>query len=205
VPLILQGDEFGRTKSAALSQDDAHNSYNYESASGDLAINRVNWIDWRLKDGDNSWSPTAPTYGRELFDWTKGLIALRKQWSHFRRADFAEYVMDARDDRDGRRNDGRFTYAWEGPGNGEPSQLAVIWWGQAGEPDLMVVYNEHWDPFTIGNVADWSQGDWKILARSWFGDDADLCGPADWQTCPDAAGAIEVKGRSMAILISDND
>ena len=205
VPLILQGDEFGRTKSAALSQDDAHNSYNYESASGDIDINRVNWLDWRLKDGDTSWSPTAPTYGRELFDWTKGLIALRKQWSHFRRADFAEYVMDAPDDRDGRRNDGRFTYAWEGQGAGEPSRIAVIWWGQAGEPDLMVVYNEHWEPFTVGNLGDWSRGDWKILARSWFADDADLCGPAAWQSCADAADGIEVKGRSMAILVSDND
>ena len=90
-------------------------------------------------------------------------------------------------------------------GAGEPSRIAVIWWGQAGEPDLMVVYNEHWEPFTVGNLADWSRGDWKILARSWFGDDADLCGPAVWQSCPDAAGGIEVKGRSMAILVSDND
>jgi isoamylase len=206
VPLIHQGDEFGRTKSGALSQEDAHNTYNYESVSGDPAINYVNWIDWRLKDGDTSGSPNAASYGRELFNWTKGLIALRKQWSHFRRADFAEYITGAPDDRDGRRNDGRFTYAWEGPAEGEPSQLAVIWWGKADEPDLMVVYNEHWDPFTLTNLGDWSRGNWKVLARSWFGDEADLCGPADWEmSCPDAGSSIEVKGRSMAILVSDND
>ena len=112
--------------------------------------------------------------------------------------------MDAPDD--GAPNDGRFTYAWEGPAEGEPSQLAVIWWGQAGEPDLMVVYNEHWEPFAVTNLGDWSRGNWQILARSWFGDEADLCGLADWETsCPDAGSAIEVKGRSMAILISDND
>jgi isoamylase len=206
VPLILQGDEFGRTKSGALSQAEAHNTYNYESTAGDPAIDHVNWIDWRLKDGDVSGSPNAPAYGTELFNWTKGLIGLRKRWSHFRRRDFAEYVAGAPDDRDGHRNDGRFTYAWEGPAAGAPSQLGVIWWGQAGEPDLMVVYNENWEPFTLSNLANWSRGDWRVLARSWLGDEADLCGPGDWEVaCPEIEGAIEVKGRSMAILISDND
>jgi hypothetical protein len=70
----------------------------------------------------------------------------------------------------------------------------------------VVIYNEHWDPFAVTDLADWSRGNWKILARSWFGDGVDLCGPADWATgCPDAGGAIEVKERSMEILISDND
>jgi glycogen operon protein len=206
VPLILQGDEFGQTKSGARSQADAHNTYNYESARGDPAINHVNWIDWRFKDGDHGGSPDAPAYGTELFNWTRGLIALRKEWSHLQRRDFAEYLMEAPDDRGERRNDGRFTYAWEGPAEGEPSQLAVIWWGQTGEPDLMVVYNEHWEPFAVTNLRAWSRGDWRILARSWFGDEADLCGPEDWETsCPGAGDAIEVKGRSMAILVSDND
>jgi isoamylase len=202
VPLILQGDEFGRTKASAQSQADAHNTYNYESTTGDPAINHVNWIDWRLKDGDNSGSPTGPTYGKELFHWTKGLIALRKRWSHFHRADFPVYTRE----NGGAHNDGQFSYSWEGPSEGEPSQLAVVWWGKEGEPDLMVIYNEHWSPFTINNLRDWSQGDWKVLARSWFGDDQDLCGLADWETSrPDAGGKIEVKGRSMVILISDND
>jgi hypothetical protein len=45
-----------------------------------------------------------------------------------------------------------------------------------------------------------------VPARSWFGDDHDFCGPADWRTaCPDADGRIEMKGRSMAVLVSDND
>ena len=64
VPLILQGDEFGRTQSGALSQDDAHNTYNYESTSGDARINNVSWVDWRLKDGDSSESPTGPSLVR---------------------------------------------------------------------------------------------------------------------------------------------
>ena len=206
VPLVLQGDEFGHTKSGARSQADAHNTYNYESTTGETAINHVNWMDWRLKDGDTGGSPAAAAYGKELFHWTKGLIALRKQWSHFRRADFPEYIHGAPNDENGPRNDGRFTYAWEGPGDGSPTQLAVIWWGKRGEPDLMVIYNEHWEAFAVENLATWSKGNWKILARSWLGDQADLCGLADWQTnCPDAEGRIEVKGRSMAILISNND
>jgi glycogen operon protein len=208
VPVILQGDEFGRTQSSALSQADAHNSYNYESSTGDININNVNWIDWRLKDGDNSESPNGPTYGKELFHWTKDLVRLRKKWTQLRKADFAEYVNEAWDggSNSGSANDGRFSYSWEGPNDGEPTELAVIWWGKAGEPDLMVIYNENWDDFNVSNLGDWSNGDWKILARSWFGDDSDFCNVDNWEaSCEDAGSALNVKGRSMAILISDND
>ena len=126
VPLLLQGDEFGRTQAGALSQADAHNTYNYESQSGDKTINNVNWIDWRLKDGDNSESPQGPTYGKELFDWTKSLIELRKKWAHFRRAEFAQYAAQAFNGGPdaGINNDGRFTYSHEGPADGEPSRTS---------------------------------------------------------------------------------
>jgi isoamylase len=206
VPLVQQGDEFGQTKSGARSQEDAHNTYNYESTTGDPAVNHVSWTDWRLKDGDTSGSPNAPTYGNELFNWTKELIDLRKRWSHFRRADFAAYIDGAPNDDQGPRNDGRFTYVWEGPADGSPTQLAVIWWGKPGEPDLMVIYNENWEPFSVDNLANWSKGNWKILARSWFKDQPEGCTPAEWQAkCPDAGNRIDVKGRSMAILVSDNN
>lgn len=93
-----------------------------------------------------------------------------------------------------------------GPNDGEATQLAVIWWGKAGEPDLMVIYNENWDDFNVSNLGDWSNGDWKILARSWFGDDSDFCNVDNWEAnCGDAGSSINIKGRSMAILISDND
>ncbi len=205
VPVILQGDEFGRTQSGAASQADAHNTYNYESMAGDPAIDRVNWVDWSLKDGNTGTSPHAPTYGRELYEWTRHLIDLRKRWSHFRRADFVPYIDGAPDDRDGPGNDGALTYAWEGPAEGMPTQLAAIWWGKNGEPDLMVVYNEHWEPFTLGTLGDWSGGDWKIAARSWFGRGDDRCDLASWQTsCPDAGTTLKVKARSMAVLVSDS-
>jgi glycogen operon protein len=208
VPLILQGDEFGRTKSSALSQSDTHNTYNYESTSGNIRTNHVNWIDWQLKDGDNSQSPNGPTYGRELFNWTKDLIALRKKWSHFRRRDFAQYVDGAwnHGSNAGAANDGKFSYSWEGPGDGEPTQLAVLWWGEAGEPDIMVIYNEHWESFSVTNLRDWSQGDWRVLARSWYEDSGDFIDVDQWEAqCDEAGSEIAVKGRSMAILISDND
>jgi hypothetical protein len=45
-----------------------------------------------------------------------------------------------------------------------------------------------------------------VLARSWFGDAHDTAALDTWQTtAPDAGSAIDVNGRSMAILISDND
>jgi pullulanase/glycogen debranching enzyme len=138
-----------------------------------------------------------------LFDWTKNLIALRKRWSHFRRAAFPEYIAGVPD---GPGNDGRFTYNWEGPAAGAPSQIAVIWWGKGGEPDLMVIYNEHWETMTVNNLGAWSRGNWKILARSWFGSGADTCDLNTWETsCPTAGDQIEIKGRSMAVLISDNN
>jgi glycogen operon protein len=208
VPLILQGDEFGRTKSSALSQADAHNTYNYESSTGDARINNVSWIDWRLKDGDNSDSPNGPRYGKELFRWTRDLIKLRKEWSHFRRIEFAEFVDQAWNggSNSGSRNDGKLTYSWEGPGDGEPTQLAVIWWGKRGEPDVMVIYNEHFNALTVTNLGDWSQGDWKVLGRSWLGDEADFCDLDRWETACDAAGSsVTLEARSIAVLISDND
>jgi isoamylase len=161
VPIILQGDEFGATKSGAANQEGARNSYNYEAEPSDSTIDNVNLLDWRLKSGDNSQSPDGPIYGPELFAWTRDLIDLRKRWSHFRRAGFPEYVAGVPD---GSGNDGRYTYAWEGPPSGEPSQIAVLWWGKAAdeEPDLMVVYNESRDPFTVDNLGAWSRGDWKV-------------------------------------------
>jgi isoamylase len=199
VPLLQEGDEFGRTKLAA-GQDGARNSWDWESVSGDAGVNSINWIDWGLKDGNAAGSTNAPGYGRELSDWTEGLIALRKRWTHFRRTDFADYASSARSRPGDGANDGRVSYAWEGPAAGEPSQIAAIWWGRVNEPDLMVVYNENWTPFTVTNLGDWSQRPWKVLARSWLARGSDLCLATDWTTCPDADQTFAVEGRSMAIL-----
>ncbi len=207
VPLILQGDEFGRSKAGAKSRDDAHNTYNYESTTGDDAVNHVNWIDWRLKDGGAQPSATSPTYGPELFHWTRDLIAMRKQWTHFRNTDFVRYVSNVPDDRASKDNDGKFTYIWESPDIGQPIRLAVIWWGKTGEPDLMVVYNEHWETFRLDTLGQWSRGDWKIIARSWYGDDYDFVeNMSSWETrAPDAGTSVDIEGRSMAVLLSSND
>lgn len=201
VPLILQGDELGRTKSGALTQNDARNTYNYESQYGSSHINNVNWIDWRLKDGDNSLSPKGPKYGKELFNWTKNLIKLRKKWSHFRRNDFPTYANNSQK---GTTNDRKFTYTWENKSPNTPTQMSVIWWGKSGEPDLMVIYNESWNDFTVNNLENWSNGNWKILARSWK-QKSDFGNLENWQNAPNAEKTFTIKGRSMAILISDND
>jgi pullulanase/glycogen debranching enzyme len=128
---LQEGDEFGRTKSG-LGQDAARNSYDLESTSDDTAMDDVNWIDWRLKDGVGS--PNAPGYGLELSEWTRGLIAIRKRWTHFRKPDFADYAPNPRSQPGDPGNDGRLTYAWEGPAAGDTSQLAAIWWGQPASP-----------------------------------------------------------------------
>jgi hypothetical protein len=100
---------------------------------------------------------------------------LRKRWTHFRKPDFADYAPNPRSQPGDPANDGRVSYAWEGPAAGDPSQLAAIWWGHPNEPDLMVIYNENWTPFTVTNLGDWSQQPWKVLARSWEPSGQDLC------------------------------
>ena len=54
VPLILQGDEFGRSKSGAAGQAEALNTYNYESATGDASIDLVSWIVWETRPNGSS-------------------------------------------------------------------------------------------------------------------------------------------------------
>ena len=202
-PLLQQGDEFGRSKSGA-GQAVAKNSWEWESASGDAAVNAVNWIDWGLKDGTPV-SPGGASYGPELNDWTRGLIALRRRWTHLRRAEFADYAPTARAAPGDPANDGKMSYAWEGPPAGSPSQLAAIWWGKPGEPDLMVVYNENWTPFAVSNLSDWSSRPWHILARSWLPRGQDLCAASDITACPDAGPSVTVAGRSMAILAAPRE
>ena len=69
----------------------------------------------------------------------------------------------------------------------------------------MVIYNESWKNMTVNNVGNWSQGNWKILARSWYGAGSDFGKLDHWESNPDAGKAVTVKARSLAILISDNN
>ena len=204
VPLLQQGDEFGRTKASA-GQDGARNSWDWESTSGDAKVNAVNWIDWGLKDASADGSPNPPHYGRELSEWTRALIALRRRWTHFRQPDFAEYATAPRAAPGNSANDGHLTYSWEGPPAGSPSQLGVIRWGRPGEPDLMVIYNENWSSLSVTNLADWSRRPWKVMARSWLPRGDDFCAAPDWTSCPDAGHSLAVDGRSMVILAGSRD
>jgi isoamylase len=54
-------------------------------------------------------------------------------------------------------------------------------------------------------VKDWSNGDWKLLARSWMEKGQDFCDVKKWQLREAVGNSITLKGRSMAVLISDND
>ena len=109
-----------------------------------------------------------------MSEWARGLIALRRRWTHFRQPDFAEYATAPRAAGNS-ANDGHLSYSWEGPPAGSPSQLGVIRWGRPGEPDLMVIYNENWSPLSVTNLADWSRRPWKVIARSWLPRGDDFC------------------------------
>jgi pullulanase/glycogen debranching enzyme len=61
IPMMHQGDEFLKSKNGN------HNSYDQD--------NEINWIDWGAK-----------TKNKDVFDFTKGLVALRKKYANFRHA-----------------------------------------------------------------------------------------------------------------------
>ena len=61
IPMMHQGDEFMKSK------DGNHNSYDQDNA--------INWIDWGAK-----------TKNLDVYNFYKGLIALRKKYDNFRHA-----------------------------------------------------------------------------------------------------------------------
>jgi glycogen operon protein len=115
VPMLLAGDELGRT------QNGNNNAYCQDNA--------INWLDWELLQKN-----------RDLFDYFKGMIALRKRCSQLRRANYFE----------GRVNEqGLPEIAWHGcqlnaPGWNDPNSRALAFTLASfsdSEPDLHVMLN----------------------------------------------------------------
>ena len=172
VPMFLAGDEFGRT------QGGNNNAYCQD--------NEISWLDWGLLDEN-----------RDLFEFFKGMIALRKGCTQLRQSRFFEDRVNPR---------GLPEIGWHGcelnaPGwQDSGSQVLAFTLGAftGDEPDLHVMMNmgEASLPFQIPPV----QG------RRWHRY-ADTALPPESAMDSDAATAIEegdylVTGRSIVILVS---
>jgi glycogen operon protein len=172
VPMLLAGDEFGRT------QGGNNNAYCQD--------NETSWLDWSLLDGN-----------RDLFEFFKGMIALRSRCSQLRQGRFFEQRLNER---------GLPEVTWHGcelyaPGWQDPnSQVLAFTLGafEADEPDLHVMMNmsETSLPFQIP----------ELKARQWHRY-ADTALPPESAMDTEAVTPIEeesyiVTGRSIVILVS---
>jgi isoamylase len=172
VPMLLAGDEFGRT------QEGNNNAYCQD--------NEISWIDWSLLDEN-----------RDLFEFFKGMIALRKRCPQLRQDGFFEQRSNDR---------GLPEVSWHGcelnaPGWQDPNcQVLAFTLGafSGNEPDLHVMMNmsETSLPFQIP----------RLPVRRWYRY-ADTALPPQSAMDTEAATPIAdvdylVTGRSIVILVS---
>jgi glycogen operon protein len=172
VPMFLAGDEFGRT------QGGNNNAYCQD--------NEISWLDWGLLEGH-----------RGLFEFFKGMIALRKRCAQLRQSNFFEGRVNPR---------GVPEVGWHGcelnaPGWQDPvSQVLAFTLGAFNpkEADLHVMMNmgETSLPFQIP----------ALQGRHWYRY-ADTSLPGESAMDIGASTKIEagdylVTGRSIVILLS---
>lgn len=172
VPMLMAGDEFGR------SQGGNNNAYCQD--------NEISWLDWSLLD--ENW---------ELFEFFKGMIALRKRCSQLRQAAFFGDQLNER---------GLPEIAWHGcelnaPGWDDPSCRVLAFTAGAfveGEPDLHVMMNMSGEnlPFQIPVL---QGGHWYRYADTALAGGSAIDSKA--ATVIDESDYL-VTGRSIVILVS---
>jgi isoamylase len=186
VPMLLHGDERGRT------QGGNNNAYCQDNA--------ISWLDWSL-DQDR----------RALLEWTRRLIAFRKEHPVLHRGTFfqgreihGEHIKDI----EWYRPDGEQMGASEWS-DGLVRCLGMLLNGQLineldanGRPIrddvLLLLFNAHYEPisFTLPGVADGPQ--WRALL--------DTAHPEGLPEAPLPAGAqYQIEGRSLAVLGQSGD
>jgi glycogen operon protein len=178
VPMILMGDEVGRT------QYGNNNSYCLD--------NEISWMDWGLENRN-----------AELLRFTSLMVRFRRAHSTLRKNWFYEH----RDRVGSGKPDISFhgTEVWRPDFSPGSRTLAFLLCGKHGDPphrDIYVAMNTYWDglPFRLpdaggGNV-------WKVAVNT------SMPSPQDIYELPDAPrlenqDEVIVGGRSVVILVSD--
>jgi glycogen operon protein len=187
VPMLLSGDELGRT------QRGNNNAYCQD--------NELSWIDW----------PAAAENGGELLDYTRRLIKLRREHPVFRRRRF----FQGRAHRTGAEGKDLAWYTpagremsdadWDA---GFARSLMVHLNGKAiTEPDarglpvvddsFLMLFNGHWEPltFTVPEELD-----------PWWAVEVDTAIPyTEFRSLIKAGAPIEVEGRALLVLRGAED
>jgi glycogen operon protein len=164
VPLLLAGDEFGRTQ--------------YGNNNAYCQDNETSWVDWTLAEKNAS-----------LLRFTRMMIALRKRFFALTREQLV----------------GRVT--WHGTKPGEPDWtgqkrvLAFQLRGVAGQPDLCLLFNAHWEWQKYALPPHGGQWGWRRLV------DTNLPSPDDIVEVKDAvplrpADQYVAAPRSAVILVA---
>jgi isoamylase len=174
VPLLLGGDEFGR------SQNGNNNAYCQD--------NELTWFDW-----------SAVTQNADLVDFTAHLCRLREQHPVFRRRQFLTGKpahQTGRDDLDWYRPDGG---AMTGQNWGDSTALALTMalsgdTGDDAHPDdpFLVMFNAWWEPLDFSVPDPLRDLSWQI--------EIDTNDPATTGRPVDPARPVTLKGRSLTAL-----
>ena len=172
VPMFMAGDEFGR------SQGGNNNAYCQDNAG--------NWLDWSLLEEN-----------RDLFEFFKGMIALRKSCSQLRRCDYSHNRTNGR---------GIAEIAWHGcqlnaPGWYDPDCRVLAFTLGAmrdDEPDLHVMMNM--DDSNLGfQLPPVSGRTWHRYVDTALAPDEVMDTTA---ATPISGDNYIVTGKSLAVLIS---
>ncbi len=158
-PMLVAGDEFGNT------QGGNNNPYNQDNAT--------TWLDWdRLE------------VNRDLFAFTRGMIALRKGRRSIARSRYW-------------RQDVRWFGTTGGPDEA-PWSHSVAWWlsgARFGEGDLYVMVNAFWQPLDFAVQV---PGDWRRIVDTTLPSSTGMLA-AD-AAPPVGAGPVTVGPRSIVVL-----
>jgi isoamylase len=177
VPMILGGDEFGRT------QRGNNNAYCQD--------NDLSWFDW-------GWAAA----NAELLAFTRGLIAFRRRYGVLRRAAFftgADRDFDTIKDINW-YDENLGAPRWDDP---ESRRLAYHLQGsESGDDcaDLYVIMNHHWDPAVFNLPAPSRGQSWHRAVDTSLPAGEDLA-PAGREATLEPNDNYHVTGRSVVILV----
>ena len=178
VPMLLSGDEFGNTQ--------------YGNNNAYCQDNEISWLNWESLDKN-----------RDLFNFAKGIIALRKAHPILKSRDFSV------DDRPGKSGYPELswhgTMAWNADYSGTSRCIAVMFCGKGqngeGKDDfLYVAMNTHWEShdFELPHLPENMK--WHVFANTDMPAGQDICQLGN-EVLLENQNVITVGQRSIVILI----
>ena len=174
VPMLLAGDEIGRT------QGGNNNAYNQDNATS--------WFDWSLVDSN-----------QEILRYVQRMIAFRKEHPVLRQPRFYTGQMNGNGAADITWHGTRLNC----PGFDDPQAraLACTIAGSDGHPDLHVMMNMFWNRLEFEVPAD-PERSWRIAIDTFTPCPHDI--PDENQRVPLDRPLCTVEGRSIVVLVSSS-